>query len=182
MSGSAMNYRTNALNFLMGKKEYIAAISFIAFFSLVFVDIGMDVLMGLPLQHMAREIAIEALIIFTAAVSILMMCLKYFEEKQNSIKSASELQTIKSTKDKPNEFNKVQLRLNVDRRLEEWGLSKSEQDIAILILKGLEHQQIAELRNTSEKTVRNQAQTIYEKSGTSGRTELSALFLKELIF
>ena len=48
-------------------------------------------------------------------------------------------------------------------------------------LKGLRHKEIAELRQTSERTVRQQALAVYRKSGLNGRTDLAAFFLEDLL-
>lgn len=61
-----------------------------------------------------------------------------------------------------------------------WGLTNAEADIAGLMLKGLSLREIAGLRNTSEATIRQQAQGIYRKSGLSNRAQLSAYFLEDL--
>lgn len=66
-------------------------------------------------------------------------------------------------------------------QLRDWNLSEAESDIAMLLLKGLSHKEIATLRNTSERTVRQQATSVYQKSGLSGRSELSAFFLEDLL-
>jgi len=62
-----------------------------------------------------------------------------------------------------------------------WGLSTSEADVAILLLKGLSMREIAELRGVQEKTVRSQAASVYAKSGHAGRHELAAHFIGDLI-
>src|SRR6185295_15363492 len=69
----------------------------------------------------------------------------------------------------------------MDRQFERWGLTPAEREVAVLQLKGLRHKAIAELRNTSERTVRQQALAIYRKSGLSGRTDLAAFFLEDLL-
>ncbi len=61
-----------------------------------------------------------------------------------------------------------------------WQLSTSEADVAMLMLKGLSHKEIANLRNSSWATVRQQATAVYSKSGLSSRTELAAFFLEDL--
>jgi DNA-binding CsgD family transcriptional regulator len=61
-----------------------------------------------------------------------------------------------------------------------WGLSASESDVALLMLKGLSHKEIARLRNSSSATVRQQAAAVYLKSGLSSRAELAAYFLEDL--
>lgn len=61
-----------------------------------------------------------------------------------------------------------------------WTFTPAESDIAGLILKGLSLKEIAELRQTSEATIRQQTQGIYRKSGLSNRAQLSAYFLEDL--
>lgn len=69
----------------------------------------------------------------------------------------------------------------IARQLADWALTPSETEVAQLLLKGLGHRQIAELRGTSEKTVRQQAASVYRKAGVSNRAELSAYFLEDLL-
>ena len=63
----------------------------------------------------------------------------------------------------------------------QWGLSRSESDIALLLIKGLSMQEIADLRQVKEKTVRQQATSVYAKSGYAGRRELVAHFIEDLM-
>jgi len=51
----------------------------------------------------------------------------------------------------------------------------------LLLLKGLSHKEIAEVRNVSETTVRHQARSLYRKAGLSGRNDLAAFFLEDLL-
>ena len=68
----------------------------------------------------------------------------------------------------------------VDSQFFEWRLSQAEREIASHLIKGLSLKEIAELREASERTVRSQAMSIYEKSGLDGRAALSAFFLEGL--
>ena len=69
----------------------------------------------------------------------------------------------------------------IDRQFEGWGLSPAEREVGFLLLKGLALKELAEVRGTSERTVRQQAQAIYRKAGLSGRAELAAFFLEDLL-
>jgi DNA-binding CsgD family transcriptional regulator len=69
----------------------------------------------------------------------------------------------------------------IDRQFDRWGLTDAEREVALLQLKGLRHKAIAELRNTSERTVRQQALAVYRKSGLGGRSDLAAFFLEDLL-
>ena len=62
-----------------------------------------------------------------------------------------------------------------------WKLTDAEKTIALYILRGLNSKEISELRKVSEKTIKNQFYSIYSKSGLSGKHDLAAYFLKELL-
>ncbi len=68
----------------------------------------------------------------------------------------------------------------IEDQFRRWNLTAAEIDIAGLMLKGASLKDIARARATSEATIRQQAQSIYRKSGLSGRAELSAYFLESL--
>jgi len=63
----------------------------------------------------------------------------------------------------------------------QWGLSPSESEIALLLIKGLSMKEIAEARRVKEKTIRQQATSVYAKSGYAGRHELAAHFIEDLM-
>jgi DNA-binding CsgD family transcriptional regulator len=69
----------------------------------------------------------------------------------------------------------------ISRQFGEWGLTPAEREVALLLLKGYGHKEIAALLGRSERTVRQQAVGVYRKSGLSGRAELSAFFLEDLL-
>ena len=69
---------------------------------------------------------------------------------------------------------------SIDAQLDKWGLTKSEKEVAFLLIKGFSLKEIADYRSTAEKTTRAQATSIYAKSGLSGRSQLSAFFLEDL--
>jgi DNA-binding CsgD family transcriptional regulator len=69
----------------------------------------------------------------------------------------------------------------IDRQFTRWNLSTAEREVGLLLLKGLSHKEIAELRATSETTVRQQALALYRKSGLRSRADLSAFFLEDVL-
>ena len=69
----------------------------------------------------------------------------------------------------------------IEEQCREWQLSPAEQEVTFLLLKGLSLKEIAALRETAERTVRQQASTVYAKAGVTGRAELSAFFLEDLL-
>lgn len=65
-------------------------------------------------------------------------------------------------------------------QFDDWRLTGSEADVAMLTLKGLSHKEVARLRKATPATVRQQAAVIYQKSGLASRAELAAFFLEDL--
>ena len=62
----------------------------------------------------------------------------------------------------------------IDAQFHRWQLTQAEREVALLMLKGLSHKEVAAARSTSERTVRQQAQSVYRKSDLAGRAALSA--------
>ncbi|MGB0847926.1 MAG: helix-turn-helix transcriptional regulator [Thiolinea sp.] len=74
-----------------------------------------------------------------------------------------------------------QYRQAIDKQLADWSFTPSEKDVAILLLKGLSFEEIAGVRETREKTVRQQATAIYRKSNLNGRHEFAAWFFEDFL-
>lgn len=68
----------------------------------------------------------------------------------------------------------------IESQFATWNLTAAEADVAGLLLKGASLREIAGLRRTSEATIRQQAQSVYRKSGLGTRSELAAYFLEDL--
>jgi DNA-binding NarL/FixJ family response regulator len=69
----------------------------------------------------------------------------------------------------------------VSTQFDRWALTPAEQEVALLLIKGLSHKEVAQVRGTSERTVRQQALAIYKKAGVGSKAELSAFFLEDLL-
>ena len=69
----------------------------------------------------------------------------------------------------------------IARQFRQWNLTEAEREVALLLLKGLSSKEIALMRSSSERTVREQARAVYAKAGLAGRAALSAYFLEDLL-
>jgi DNA-binding CsgD family transcriptional regulator len=69
----------------------------------------------------------------------------------------------------------------MDLQFAEWGLTATEREIALWLLKGYSHKRIADLTSRKERTVRQHSVVVYQKGGLAGRAELAAHFLDDLI-
>ena len=64
---------------------------------------------------------------------------------------------------------------------EQWRLTPSERDVALLAIKGLSIAEIARIRDSKEGTIKAQSNAIYRKAGVSGRLQLLSLFIEDLM-
>lgn len=69
----------------------------------------------------------------------------------------------------------------LDSRFQEWRLTAAERDVALFAIKGLNVQEISELRDTSEGTVKAQTAAIYRKANVTGRPQLLSLFIDDMM-
>ncbi|MGB0465986.1 MAG: helix-turn-helix transcriptional regulator [Pontibacterium sp.] len=69
----------------------------------------------------------------------------------------------------------------IQDQFNDWLMTPSEKEVALLLLKGLTLAEIAVMRDTKEKTVRQQASGVYKKAGLSGRHELVAYFFEDFL-
>ena len=63
----------------------------------------------------------------------------------------------------------------------DWGLSRSEADVAIFVVKGFSNNEISEMRGTSVATVKSQLGSIFRKSGMTSRYQLIAFVTDEVV-
>ena len=69
----------------------------------------------------------------------------------------------------------------IDAQFTMWGLTPAEREVALLVLKGHGHKEIAVRTGRSERTVRQHAAAAYGKAGLGGRAELAAFFLEGVL-
>jgi DNA-binding CsgD family transcriptional regulator len=69
----------------------------------------------------------------------------------------------------------------IDAQFRAWRLTPAEREVALLLLKGYSHKQVAQATGRSERTARQHAAAVYQKAGVEGRAELSAYFLEDLM-
>ncbi len=69
----------------------------------------------------------------------------------------------------------------IDSFFDQWRLTPSEREIALLVLKGIDNESIARIRGTAQGTVRAQCTRIYAKAEVDGRAQLLSIFMEELL-
>jgi len=73
------------------------------------------------------------------------------------------------------------LSVKIESQFAHWQLTPAETEVGFLLLKGFSLKEIADMRNTKLKTVQQQSQAIYQKTGLASRSELAAFFLEDLL-
>ncbi len=141
-------------------------------------DLTADLSEGVDITHITQE----GFLMLIAGCAFVWIALKLRASKKAMEQLQAELESVKSM-EQPKELlvAKQQLSEVISTQFSIWKLSKSEQDIGLLLLKGFSLKEIAALRNTAEKTIRQQASSTYKKSGLSGRHAFSAWFLEDLL-
>jgi DNA-binding NarL/FixJ family response regulator len=144
------------------------------------MDIVTDLDLGLPLAH----IFTESLIVAASALGFIYLILQIRRQgrelrdlAENLTNADRQLQRLTDgMRTARASYGEV-----IHRQFLEWSLTDSEQQVAMLLLKGLSFREIATVRETREKTVRQQASAIYAKSGLEGRHAFSAWFLEDFM-
>lgn len=141
-------------------------------------DLIVDHSEGAGFEHMAQEGVVFVLCLIAVANLLLgfrRQSKRIAALKRELAQAAQEAaKASESLKDGRIAFAKV-----IAEQFDAWGLSKSERDIGFLVLKGFSLAEIASLRETKEKTVRQQASAVYKKAGVSGRHAFSAWFIED---
>lgn len=70
---------------------------------------------------------------------------------------------------------------SINEQMDEWGLTRSEKDVAWFIIKGYRFSEVAQARGVKESTTRLQATSLYAKAGVSGRAEFVAEIIQPLL-
>ncbi|MEQ9394619.1 helix-turn-helix transcriptional regulator [Haliea sp.] len=144
------------------------------------VDVIFDADLGVPAWHLLQEWVL-LLLSATGFVYLLVDIRRRTRETQqlrsSLFLSNQKLQELdQSMRDARRQYAEV-----IQEHFDNWGLSRGEQEVALLLLKGLSLREIASVRNTKEKTVRQQASSIYGKTGLEGRHAISAWFLEDFL-
>jgi DNA-binding CsgD family transcriptional regulator len=127
--------------------------------------------------------AITVLLTIAAAVGVALLTLRMQAQHEEKMTLIKDLEIAR--KEGRHWRSKVQskltgIKVEMEAQFRRWGMTAAERDVGLLILKGLNHKEIAAVRGTSEATVRQQAQSIYQKAALPGKTAFSAYFLEDL--
>jgi DNA-binding CsgD family transcriptional regulator len=138
---------------------------------------------ALSVEDLAVDALTLLLTILSAAAAVL-LCIRVERQRENIGRIVGELDEARregAAWREAVEQHVEGLKAAIDRQFDDWSMTPAERDVALLILKGFTHKEIASLRTTAERTIRQQAQAIYRKSGLTGKNALTAYFLEDLL-
>lgn len=155
-----------------------------AVFALIVVLIGFDVASDYNAGTNAAHIIVELFVMALAVAGVLVLWRLMRSALNRAASLNADLEAARAEARRFSEEARDVLRglgEAIDKQFHRWALTGAEREVGLLLLKGLSHREIAELRKTSDATVRQQALAVYRKGGLRGRSELSAFFLEDVL-
>jgi DNA-binding CsgD family transcriptional regulator len=155
----------------------------LAFMSIANVlDIVMDLSHNLPLSHVSKEVVMFLL----SLIGFLWLINGYRIQQRevSGLRLALDAAKQQAIKHPPKQYvidARKRLGDVISQQFDEWLLTPSEKEVGLMLLKGLSLKEIAALRETLEKTVRQQASSIYKKASINGRHAFSAWFIEDIL-
>ena len=167
-----------------GVRETRDAALRVCFFLAILVLIAADLILDYREGSSTVHIVVECLIFVAGVVGLVMGWRRYTEVRAESRSLKGDLERALGEARRWREESRNVLDgfgQAIDRQFRRWDLTPAEAEVGVLLLKGLSHRHVAAVRKTSERTVRQQSQALYRKAGLSGRSELAAFFLEDLL-
>ncbi len=143
-------------------------------------DFFADVSYGADTKHIIKE----AVVVVSSIIAITLLFMGLKQQKLEIRSLRQELETSNKPKTPAKKYVlEARKRLGnvITQQFSEWMLTNSEIEVGWLLLKGLSLREISIIRETQEKTVRQQASSIYKKSGVNGRHAFSAWFIEDIL-
>ena len=162
----------------------IKSVAIISILLIVVASNALDLYIDVTTDESTWHIIEESIVITLALALIAYLIINL---KQHSTNLQDLRQELKTTEHSLEESNtrihnaRKEYSLVIHQQFEDWQLSRSQQEIALLLLKGLSFNEIAAIRETKEKTVRQQASEIYKKANVAGRHAFSAWFFEDFL-
>lgn len=161
-------------------KDKVITVALLIITTLNFLDVMVDLSLNVPTSHIIEE----SMIVLIAGVLAIYLIFDIRKRTRNTRKLITQLHSANDqlhTMSKQLQQAKTQYFEAIEAQFNDWKLTPSEKEVALLMIKGLSTAEIAATRNTKEKTVRQQASTVYAKSELEGRYALSAWFFDDIL-
>lgn len=170
-----------------GQGAAALALLFAAVAALAAADLTSDIGEGASVRHMVTE----AILLLTGLLGLALMVRRLvrlsrqaegLRRQARELSEQLEVRTAEATRWRREAHAVLEgLGVAIDRQFDRWRLTPAEREVGLLLLKGLSHKEVAAIRGVSSATARQQARSMYKKGGLSGRNDLAAFFLEDLL-
>ncbi len=146
--------------------------------------IGLDLFTDYRNGSSGGHLLLEGLLLTASAAYFALGTKQLFDARHRIRTLQSDLETLNREKHAWQEQSRQMLAglsVKIEGQFAKWKLTRAETEVGFLLLKGFSLKEIAELRRTKVKTVQQQSQAIYQKTGLANRSELAAFFLEDLL-
>lgn len=150
----------------------------------IIVGGSIDLYLDQPTRWLSLHVVFETLMIAGALLMATTLWLGWWRAEQSVAELRRSLETRGEERDRWRQSARPVLEgfgEAVDRQFDTWGLTRAEREVALLLLKGYSHKHVAQATGRNERTARQHASAVYQKAGLSGRAELAAYFLDDLM-
>lgn len=168
---------------LFSKQQYVFVLSFLIFLTAYAGYEVYDELQDLQQGESPLTVWMEILIVSSSLGFVFYITQMLYKNQRQQKEMKQTLAQVRQQLHSSNQRlqqGKEAFRSTIEWQLDEWQLTPTQQDVAILLLRGLDIREIAEIRHVQEKTVRNHLSAIYDKSGLPGRHVFCAWFFEGL--
>lgn len=143
-----------------------------------------DIILDAPTTWWSLHVVYELFLIASGLVGAVWLWLAWFHSERINRDLRRSLETRREERDAWRASAQRALEglgSAVAQQFSAWSLTAAEREVALLLLKGRSHKEIARDTQRSERTVRQHAVSVYQKAGLAGRAELAAFFLEDLM-
>ena len=157
---------------------------FVIFALLVFRSVAEDIIEEFQAGESLVQMSDDVLLLAISGCIVLLFGIDHFAQKRSLTDLRTQLDKAKGRLAQVDERSPQlasEYRTVMQKQFDAWKLTASEQEVVLGLLKGLSFRELAELRETREKTVRQQATSVYRKAGVTGRHELAAWFFEDML-
>ena len=159
------------------------------FFVLIFsgalvIFVGLDLITDYHSGSTGAHLILEGLLLVTSGTFFVLAVKRLALAKKEITSLKVDVEKLHLEKEQwKNETHQLLagLSVKIEEQFGKWKLTQAETEVGFLLLKGFSLQEIADIRTTKIKTVQQQSQSIYQKTGLASRSELAAFFLEDLL-
>lgn len=143
-----------------------------------------DLLLDQPAEWLSFHVVFETLMIAGALLLSTTLWLGWWRAERSVVELQRSLEARREERDAWRESARhalAGLGEAVARQFDAWSLTPAEREVALLLLQGYSHKQVAQATGRNERTARQHASAVYHKAGLAGRAELAAFFFADLM-